>query len=634
MKITSILLRLFLICIILHSCTTPDHIEVISPNDNFRFELRIEDSQPVYRAYFKGQEIIRESAMGFTFLKHKGATQKLTIKSVKESNVDSSWKPIYGERNNYPEQYKQTIVSFGTSDLDLPSFQLNIRAYNEGMAFRYEFATAKQTTIEAELTEFALPPHSEVWTSDHAQGEIYKRKVYELKNTAVERPLLAQLNDSLFVALGEAALIDFARMKFILNKDDENAVLVASLGSSVVYNGAFNSPWRTIMAGNTTGEILENNYLLLNLNQARQIVNADWVKPGKVIREVTLTTKGGIACVDFAVKHNLQYIEFDAGWYGNESDDASDATTITLDPKRSKGPLDLHAVIRHAESKGIGVILYVNRRSLEKQIDEVLPLLKSWGIKGVKYGFVNVGSQKWTRWLHEAVRKAADYELMVDIHDEYRPTGYSRTYPNLMTQEGIRGDEESPNNSLVLKTLFTRMLAGAGDQTSCYFANRVDDKLGSHASQLAKAVCIYSPWQFLYWYDRPINSIDKAEGAGNSKKFIVEVPELIFFDQLPTVWDETKVIEGYPGEYAVVARKSGTTWFVGALNGEQARDYNVPLNFLDSNSTYEATIFTDNDDVKTPTKVAVETVTISSKDMIENRLGQYEGMALIIKKSI
>ena len=103
---------------------------------------------------------------------------------------------------------------------------------------------------------------------------------------------------------------------------------------------------------------------------------------------------------------------------------------------------------------------------------------------------------------------------------------------------------------------------------------------------------------------------------------------------MPTVWDETKVIEGYPGEYAVVARKSGTTWFVGALNGEQARDYNVPLNFLDSNSTYEATIFTDNDDVKTPTKVAVETVTISSKDMIENRLGQYEGMALIIKKSI
>ena len=633
MKTIFDLLRVLLLSVVLISCASPDHIDVISPNKDFRFELVMENSLPFYRAYYKDKEIIGKSAMGFAFSEKDSASNTLTIKTVYESTVDKQWKPIYGEKSLYPEKYQQAIVSFKSSDPNLSALQLNIRVYNEGIAFRYEFNNTNQTTIEAELTEFALPANSEVWVSSHAQGLITKRKITELNNTVIERPLLAQLDDSLFVALGEAALVDFARMKFSVN-EIKPAVLVSHLDSKVVFKGEFNSPWRTIMAGHTAGEILENNYLLLNLNEPNKITNSEWVKPGKIIREVTLTTKGGLGCVDFAVKHNLQYIEFDAGWYGNEYDEASDATTITVDPNRSKGPLDLHRVIKYGKSKGIGVILYVNGKALTKQLDEVLPLLQSWGVKGVKYGFVNVGSQKWTSWLHDAVRKAADHKLMVDIHDEYRPTGYSRTYPNLMTQEGIRGDEASPDNRMVLKTLFVRMLAGAGDHTSCYFAPRVDEKLGSHASQLAKVVCIYSPWQFLYWYDRPENSMAKVAGAGGNIKFIQQVPELTFFDQIPTVWDDTKVLDGYPGEYAVVARKSGTTWFVGALNGHKERDYNIKLDFLDTNCKYDVTIFTDDNEVKTPTKVAVESRVMSSEDVISNRLGKNEGMALIIKKAI
>jgi len=630
-------IRLLLITIlsstVVTSWASTYQLDVTSPNGNFRFELKEENSQLFYRVYFKGREIIGKSAMGFKFAETENTANKLTINSVKESKVDKHWKPVYGEKNLYPEQYHQAIVSFSSDNTNTPAFQLNIRAYNEGIAFRYEFEKVRQTTIEAELTEFALPANSELWVSNAAQAEITKRKISELNNASVERPLLAQLSDSLFVALGEAALIDFARMKFRVN-DKKTDVLVADLASKVSYHGDFNSPWRTVMAGNSAGEILENNYLLLNLNEPNKITNSDWIKPGKVIREVTLTTQGGNACVDFAVQHNIQYIEFDAGWYGNEFDEKSDATTVNVDPKRSKGPLDLHQVIKYAESKGIGVVLYVNRRSLEKQLDEVLPTLKSWGVKGIKYGFVNVGSQEWTSWLHDAVRKAANHELMVDIHDEYRPTGYSRTYPNLITQEGIRGDEESPDNSMVLNTIFVRMLAGAGDQTNCYFADRVDEKLGSHASQLAKSVCIYSPWQFLYWYDRPLNSVPKAGGAGGNERFIIEVPELTFFDQLPTVWDDTKVIEGFPGKYAVFARKSESTWFVGVLNGDEERNYNIQFDFLDSNTKYEATIFTDNENVKTSTRVAIETITVTSDYVLKNKLKQNNGMAIIIKKSM
>jgi alpha-glucosidase len=631
MKFTIKLIGILLIVILFQTCTNPNLVKVTSPNSKFIFELQVENTKLFYRAFYKNKEIIKKSSLGFQLSNDVMIASNITIEDVKESKVDNKWEPVYGERSQYPEQYHQSLISFSSSKQDIPAFLLNIRAYNEGIAFRYEFENIEQISIQRELTEFSLPADSEVWVSESAQGEINKIKLSELNNNPIERPLLAQLSDSLFVALGEAALIDFARMKFILDKK-KNPTLTANLDSKVVCKNDFTTPWRTIMAGNSAGEILENNYLILNLNEPNKIIDTDWIKPGKVIREVTLTTQGGKACVDFAVKHNLQYIEFDAGWYGKEYDDSSDATTVTIDPNRSKGPLDLHQVIKYAESKGIGVILYVNRRALEKQLDEVLPLLKSWGVKGLKYGFVNVGSQEWTSWLHSAVRKAADHELMVDIHDEYRPTGYSRTYPNLMTQEGIRGDEESPNNSMVLKTLFVRMLAGAGDQTSCYFSERVDKKLGSHASQLAKSICIYSPWQFLYWYDRPINSPNNIGGAGGNNNFIVEVPELTFFDQLPTVWDNTKIIDGYPGEYAIVARKSGSTWFVGALNGEKERECVISFDFLDPNSKYKIAIFKDNKEIDNQTKVEIEKLTITSKDLINTKLGIHEGMAIICNK--
>ncbi|MEA3478135.1 MAG: glycoside hydrolase family 97 catalytic domain-containing protein, partial [Bacteroidota bacterium] len=371
-----------------------------------------------------------------------------------------------------------------------------------------------------------------------------------------------------------------------------------------------------VMAARQAGQLLEHNYLLLNLNEPNKIRDPSWIKPGKVIREVTLTTHGGKACVDFAARHNLQYIEFDAGWYGYEYDDASDATTVTVDPKRSKGPLDLPGVIQYADSKGIGVILYVNRRALEKQLDDVLPLLRSWGVKGVKYGFVNVGPQEWTSWLHDAVRKAADHELMIDIHDEYRPTGYSRTYPNLMTQEGIRGDEESPDNAAVLNTLFTRMLAGAGDQTNCYFTPRVHKKMGSHASQLAKVVCIYSPWQFLYWYDRP-------EGC-------VEVPELEFFDNIPTVWDETKVIHSEVGVLGTVARRNGDNWFIGTINGKRDSQVEIELNFLSPNKKYEAIVYYDNPEVPTVTHVCIKRMPVNNHSVIDRMIRANNGMAIHI----
>ncbi len=623
------LLRMYLLAIIAGACSGHGEAILESPDEAYSYRITVnrETSEVTYNIRYLGEEIINSSALGLVLSGESGIEKKLAIRDVVLNSVNTRWTPVYGERKEYPDVYNEAFITFsGPEDM----FALRIRAYNEGVAFRYELINGTgEINICEEKTEFRVPAGAFAWVSARAQSEIIKRKVSEIVE-ASERPMLIQYSDTLFVAIGEAGLIDFARMKLV-NAEAGSGILKVNLEGEVRLDKPFSTPWRFVMAGKEAGKILEHNYLLLNLNEPNKIEDTSWIKPGKVIREVTLTTRGGMACVDFAVRHNLQYIEFDAGWYGNEYDDASDATTVTVDPKRSKGPLDLPGVINYAESKGVGVILYVNRRALEKQLDDILPLLQSWNVKGIKYGFVNVGPQEWTSWLHEAVRKAADYGLMIDVHDEYRPTGYSRTYPNFMTQEGIRGDEESPDNAMVINTLFTRMIAGAGDQTNCYFAPRVHETMGSHASQLAKSVCIYSPWQFLYWYDRPEGSRPDDEGAGGSREYIKEVPELVFYDRLPTVWDDSRVLEGYPGAYAVVARRSGDLWFVGALNGGEKRNFDIPLSFLDPGRRYKATIFSDDDTMNTRTNVRMEELTVNDSDNLRREILRLNGMAVILE---
>ena len=257
-------------------------------------------------------------------------------------------------------------------------------------------------------------------------------------------------------------------------------------------------------------------------------------------------------------------------------------------------------------------------------------LYSSWGVTGFKYGFVNVGSQYWTAWLHESVKKAAAHKLQVNIHDEYRPTGLERTYPYLISAEGIRGDEASTTNSDVLKTLFTRMIAGAGDQTNCYFNKRVENITGSRASQMAKTILLYSPWQHLYWYDRPAGSPGAGETKNNPPKAIREDEETRFFALVPTVWDDTKVLEGYPGEYARIVRRSGTSWYMGALTGDnKGHKFDVTFDFLDADKKYEATIYSDNI-VNGKKEVKIEKISVDAKSKLAMTVQKKNGFAMII----
>jgi alpha-glucosidase len=622
---------MILLSVVLFSCGETEKIIVQSPDGKIQVSFGIDDSSAIY--YTVGVEdtvVIRNSKMGFQFDGNQEMGKNLEIVSVSEMAVDQTWSPVYGERSEIKDNYNQATIRVKEKNLPQRDFEITFRVYNEGVAFNYTFLPLEQNValhIQKELTEFNLNGNYDCWASERAQSEIHKIPVNSISKP-VERPLVIETGNCV-LALGEAKLVDFARMKFI-SGEKENS-LVATLEGDAMVKLPYTTPWRTIMIGKSAGELLANNYFYENLNDECAIDDVSWIKPGKVIREVTLTTQGGLACVDFAADNGLQYVEFDAGWYGPENDESSDATTITVDPKRSPGPLDLQRVIDYAETKGIGIIVYVNRRALEKQIDEILPLYKSWGIKGVKYGFVQVGSQEWTSWLHEAVKKAADNELMIDIHDEYRPTGFSRTYPNLLTQEGIRGDEESPSNEHTLKTLFTRMLAGAADNTNCYYAPRVTEKMGGHVSQLAKAVMIYSPWQFLYWYDRPAGSPGKKGGAGDSDGFIKNHPELEFYKLLPTVWDETKVLEGKIGEFATIARRSGNDWFLGSLTAGKQKKCSVDFSFLEAGANFTATVYSFDPNSESSTKVKIEELPVNSEKIMDFEIGANSGIAIHVK---
>jgi alpha-glucosidase len=257
----------------------------------------------------------------------------------------------------------------------------------------------------------------------------------------------------------------------------------------------------------------------------------------------------------------------------------------------------------------------------------LLPIYSNWGISGIKFGFVQVGTQPVTAWMHDAIKKAAGYKMIVDVHDEYRPTGFSRTYPNFLTQEGIRGDEESPTNGHTLITMFTRAIAGPADNTVCYYDNRVDAKMGSHASQLAKAVCIFSPLQFLYWYDKPIPA-GREDEMGGKPNYLGNEPELEFFDNLPTIWDDTKVLYGKIGEYGRIAREKGDEWFIGGINGEKAKDFNLKFSFLTPGIKYIAKIYSDDASVNTRTHVRIDTVEINNQSQYIARLGSNRGIAM------
>ena len=572
---------------------------------NFEGESVLEKS----RAGLQLDNRIWEMAIGIRKLKQPVCwMDNLEVDSVVyQPMVNTVWHPLYGERSTVVDKYNAGIIYLSKKDGSNYRLNVEVRAYDEGIAFRYYFPEHPKALfhkVVGDLTEYTFQSGAKAWTEQWAQALFELKAIGEI-DKPVERALTVELPNGKWTALTDADVDDWCLTKFVASKEKQHT-LTSVMYSPVDIVTYYATPWKVIMTADTPGELLENNDIITNLNPPCEIADAeDWVRPGKIMRETTISTEGALATIDFCAEHNIPYMLFDWLWYLPCTSHDGDATKVV-------DKLDMPRVVAYGKQKGVGLWVYVNQHALMKQARELFPLLCQWGIVGVKSGFVQYASHRWATWVHDLVRLAAENHLMMNIHDEFRPSGFSRTYPNLLTQEGICGNEEFPDATHNVTLPFTRMINGAADYTIFYFDKRLKT---THAHQLAASLVFYSPLQTIFWYDKP--------------SFYHDEPEMEWFENLATVFDESHILEGTPAKNIIMARRKGDQWFVGAMTNNDGSQETIKLSFLQPGQEYIAAIYTDGGDVvKTRTQVVCTYWRVNTDTQLKFDLKPSGGAAL------
>lgn len=612
------ILTLAMLLPLLQAEAQTDRLSLKSPDGHIGVSFAKPSRELVYSVAVDGKDVILPSRAGLEIdnrvwemaLGKRDLAQPdswmdlLTVDSVTyNAPVDSIWHPQYGERSTVKDCYNSATLHMSRKDKSNYRLDVQVRAYNEGVAFRYffpEHPAAIFHKVVDDLTDYTFPEGTMAWSEEWAQAT-FKHTPVDSISRPVERALTLELPSGQWVALLDADVDDWCLTKFRARNDKTNT-LESVMYSPVDIVTYYSTPWKIIMTADNPGRLIENNDIVLNLNPSAG-QDFSWVKPGKIMRSA-ISTEMGLKTIDFCAEHNIPYMLYDWQWYMPCTSHDGDATKVV-------DKVDMQRVINYGKEKGVGIWLYVNQHALMKQMDELFPLLRQWGVVGVKSGFVQYASHRWATWLHDMVRKAADNKLMMNIHDEFRPSGFSRTYPNLLTQEGICGNEEFPDATHNVTLPFTRMLNGAADYTICYYDKRLKN---THAHQLAASLVFYSPLQTIFWYDNP--TLYNGE------------PEIKWFEDLETTFDDTKVLDGYPGKNIVMARRKGDVWWAAALANNDGGEQEISLSFLDPSKKYMAEIYTDDSEVKTRTKVKVSQKKVSGKDTLKFNLAPRGGVAI------
>ncbi|MDG9712274.1 glycoside hydrolase family 97 protein [Streptomyces sp. DH10] len=537
----------------------------------------------------------------------------------------TTWTPVYGRNATVTDHYQEQRWDLEDRASGI-RFGVQVRAYKTGVALRYLLLDEGTATVADELTTFAFPDGTTVYSArDENAYEPVAPGSIPVTGTAgtdngplTDLPLTATLAGGLIACVCESSRIDYPRL-MLGSVAGEPHTLSAFLmehtarGTGPVETAStvttpFATPWRAVVIGATHAELVDNAELVLNLAPPNALPDTSWIKPGKVFR-CELSTAAGLAGVDFAVARGIEYIEYDAGWYGPEF--------TTPDATEPIAAIDMPSVISYATSKGIGLFLYVNRLALT-DADSLFALYKSWGVQGIKLGFINDGTQAMTNQIVDWAKTAAKYELLIDMHDDVRPFGYERTYPNWISLEGVRGNEQFPTATHNVTLPFARNIGGPMDYTICYGQSR--DKT-TNAHQMAMAAVYYQPLNFLFWYDKPSKYNNPANWPG-----------LPWFNAVPVTWDESRTLAGAIGEYIAVARRNGSTWYLGAMTDESSRTLSLPLSFLGS-GTYTATVYADGTPGTSPfrTPVVVSTRTVTAADTLDVAMAPAGGQAVVLK---
>ena len=526
----------------------------------------------MYRMSYFGQSVVTWSELGFK-IEGVDTTQKTIVKSKTQKSHTGKFAWPLGENDTITNNYNEIKLSCIISDLQ---YNFIARIFNGSVAFRYEIPQQKSSasnTISNEYTKFNFAKPYTIYQYNK-ESVFTPVALNELSKTCDLPATLT--NGKLFISVGEADNAGYTKAELKRGPQPNSLAMALLMDSAIKVKFPFQSPWRTISVSKTAIGLHNYSDLFLKLTPPSANQVPSWIRPGKLIR-AQLNTQSALDCIDFAARHNFQYIMFDAGWYGAEFHTTSDPTKVIPE-------INMPEIIQHGKEKGIGVILYVNYVGLKAKLDTILPLYKNWGIAGLKFGFVDGLTHDGLTWLVSAIKKVNDYGFILDIHDNYKPTGLSRTYPALLTQEGIRGDENSPDAFHTTTLPFTRFLAGPADFTFCYpnskntFAKNLKV---SKAQQLALTVVYFSPLQSIFWYGQPNDYTNEKE--------------IEFFKFVPTVWDESHYLAGDIGKNISVARRKGNSWFVGNVAGLENWKSSIKLNFLTKGINYTATVYEDDD---------------------------------------
>jgi alpha-glucosidase len=549
----------------------PKRVVVASPDKKTKLEVAVDEQGRLrYRATFGGQEVVAWSALGFV-LNGTAAGNQTTVLDAAQTSVDERFIWPLGENETITNNYRALTLGLQSAGL---RFQLLARVYDGSVAFRYvlpEQPGLGAARLSKEATEFNLVGAHTIYQYHHES--VFTPMPTDSLKTTCDFPATLT-NRQHYLSVGEAANDGYTKAELGRGAAPHSLAVAFVHDKELQVSLPFQTPWRTISCARSAIGLHQCSELNLKLNPAGPGGVPAALKPGKVMR-AQLNTQSGLDCIDLAARLNLQYILFDAGWYGPERAVASNPAVVIPE-------IDMPKVIDYGKQKGVGIILYVNYIGLQNHLDTILPLYKQWGVSGLKFGFVDGFSQQGLTWLASAIRKVNDAGLFLNIHDNYKPTGLSRTYTALFTQEGIRGDENSPDAFHTTTLPFTRFLAGPADFTFCYPnpKNSYSKNLKvSKAQQLALTVVYFSPLQAIFWYGRPLDYTNTAE--------------IEFFKYVPTVWNETHYLAGEIGQNISVARRHGQTWFVGNAAGPQNWQGQLRLDFLKKGARYTATVYED-----------------------------------------
>lgn len=630
------------------ACSASDETASVAPNNKLtlrspdgRVSLKLNNLAAAveYSVSLQHKEVVQSSPLGLELA--SGLFRSVSLLSVEKYSAKQTWQPQWGQFSQITDAYQGVMLTFADKLQATAQLRLNFRVYDQGVAFRYEIDIGKgqADALVKEFTHFNLAyglarePRLYSYVPEHAP------KVSALSQTegVLLTPVRTEVAANKHLAIHEAALLDGSP----LNLTASATGLSVHKATPDFFVGTFTTSWRTILVADKPDDFILNT-LLVNLSPESVIADTSWIKPGKSywdwrVRGDVFTNSVGKKqqynidfeslkhFIDSAGQQGIDYVMIDANWYGHEHKDSSN-------PYTEKQGLRIKELIRYANDRDIGFILYLNdKASYHHDLDKLFATYAAWGAKGIKYGFLKAKGQEKVRKTIKIVELAAKHQLLINFHDRpIPPTGLRRTYPNWLSREYIHAQTDSGRSftpSEFLAMINLNQMAGPLDMSNGFYAlnglhsrrNYVRNPvLSTVAGETARALITFSALVILP---------DSPE-AYNSKSDIFD-----FLRTMPTTWDGSRVLANQQGQYLAMARRTGADWYVGIANNEEAREVTIETDFLPAGQ-YRAELFLDGDDAdymgnKESYQLAQQILMAPSK--ITLRLAKGGGAAIRIK---